>query len=132
MARSIILLLALTAPTTGLWINAAGEEVTKPCPSALQMSDRARLPQGCVAHVPGVWLSRDTFKEGELERVKLRAELDKAAAREKVLSQRIADLELQVTLVAVEQVCPACNCYTEIITTTSLAIGGCALWTLSR
>jgi len=132
MARSIILLLALTAPTTGLWINAAGEEVTKPCPSALQMSDRARLPQGCVAHVPGVWLSRDTFKEGELERVKLRAELDKAAAREKVLSQRIADLELQVTLVAVEQVCPACNCYTEIITTTSLAVGGCALWTLSR
>ena len=132
MARSIILLLALTAPTTGLWLNAAGEEVTKPCPSALQMSDRARLPQGCVAHVPGVWLSRDTFKEGELERVKLRAELDKAAAREKVLNQRIADLELQVTLVAVEQVCPACNCYTEIITTTSLAVGGCALWTLSR
>ena len=132
MARSIILLLALTAPTTGLWINAAGEEVTKPCPSALQMSDRARLPQGCVAHVPGVWLSRDTFKEGELERVKLRAELDKAEAREKVLNQRIADLELQVTLVAVEQVCPACNCYTEIITTTSLAVGGCALWTLSR
>jgi len=132
MVRSIILLLALTAPTTGLWINAAGEEVTKPCPSALQMSDRARLPQGCVAHVPGVWLSRDTFKEGELERVKIRAELDKAAAREKVLNQRIADLELQVTLVAVEQVCPACNCYTEIITTTSLAVGGCALWTLSR
>lgn len=133
MARSIIIMMSLlAAPSSGLWITADGDQVEKPCPSALQMSDRARLPQGCVAHVQGVWLSRSTFKEGELERARLEEELLNARAREAALHQRIADLELQVSITGVQTVCPACNCTSQIITSAAVAVGGCALWTLSQ
>ena len=133
MVRSVIIMMSLlTPPSTGMWITAAGEEVEKPCPSAMEMTDKARLPRGCVAHVQGVWMSRATYKVGELARRELEEKLLNARAREAALQDRIFQLEMQVTLNTVEAVCPPCSCSTEIITSTALAVGGCALWTLSR
>lgn len=133
MVRSIVLSLALvTPPSWGLWITAAGDTIQKPCPTSLEMSDKARLPQGCVAHVPGVWLSRQTFKEGELERTRLKEELLTSRAREAVLQQRISNLEMQVKITGVETVCPPCRCYGETVIAATVAAGGCMIWTLSR
>jgi hypothetical protein len=130
MVRSLILSLLITAPATGLWITKDGEQVEKPCPSVLEMSDKARLPQGCVAHVHGVWLSRKTYTDGELNRLEMEQKLKAAKEREQVLTARIESLEMQLRMQTVSTVCPACSCTSEIFTTTALAIGGCAVWTL--
>lgn len=132
MARLLIISTALcaAAPSTGNWVLKSGEVVEKPCPSALQMSDKARLPQGCVAHQAGVWLSRQTYTEGEVERARLQHRLDAAREREALLEQRVLDLETQLRITTVAGVCPACNCTSSIFTTTAIATGACAAWTL--
>ena len=122
--------LVCAAPSSGNWVLKSGEVVEKPCPSSLQMSDKARLPQGCVAHQAGVWLSRQTYTESEIERVQLQHRLDAARAREAVLEQRVLDLETQLRVTTVAGVCPACNCTSSIFTTTAIATGACAVWTL--
>lgn len=133
MVRSLILSLVLvTAPEWGGWVTASGDEIQKPCPTALQMSDKARLPQGCVAHIPGVWLSRSTFKDGELARTHLKEELLTSRAREAVLQQRIRNLEMQIKITGVQTVCPPCRCYGETVIAATVAAGGCMIWTLSR
>lgn len=130
MARSIIMALMLSlTPSSGMWITAEGEAVEKPCPSAMQMTDKARLPQGCVAHMQGVWLSRSTFKDAELVRARLKKELDSAKDREIILWKRIESLELQLKITGVESVCPACDCRSHVVVSTAISLGGCALWT---
>lgn len=118
------------APLTGQWVTKRGDVVDKPCPSALQMSHTARMPQGCVAHQAGVWLSRETYTEGELELVRLQQEIKAARAREAVLQQRVLDLETQLKVTSVATVCPACNCTAPVLTTTAISTGVCAIWTL--
>lgn len=131
MVRFLILSTVLcVAPSTGEWITKTGDVIHKPCPSAIQMSDKARLPQGCVAHRAGVWLSRQTYTQGEIELVRLQQELASAKEREAVLQQRVLDLETQLKVTTVAGVCPACECSSSIITTTAIATGVCALWTI--
>jgi hypothetical protein len=114
------------APASGQWVLKSGEVVNKPCPSIIEMSHKARLPQGCVAHQAGVWLSRQAYTELELELARLQA----AAMREQVLTQRIADLELQLKVTTVAGVCPPCDHTSSILTSTAITTGVCALWTL--
>jgi hypothetical protein len=131
MVRLLIMsALVCAAPSTGQWVLKSGEVVDKPCPSTLQMSDKARLPQGCVAHQAGVWLSRKTYTEGELELVRLQQAVEASKAREAVLAQRVLDLETQLSITTVAGVCPACDCSSSIFTTTAIATGACAVWTL--
>lgn len=131
MVRLLIMsALVCAAPSTGQWVLKSGEVVDKPCPSALQMSDKARLPQGCVAHQAGVWLSRKTYTDGELELVRLQQAVEASKAREAVLAQRVLDLETQLSITTVAGVCPACDCSSSIFTTTAIATGACAVWTL--
>lgn len=129
MVRLLMTALCI-APVTGQWVTKGGDVVDKPCPSALQMTEKARMPQGCVAHQAGVWLSRETYTEGELELVRLQQEIKAARAREAVLQQRVLDLETQLKVTSVATVCPACNCTSSVITTTALSTGACAIWTL--
>ena len=131
MVRLLIMsALVCAAPSTGQWVLKSGEVVDKPCPSPLQMSDKARLPQGCVAHQAGVWLSRKTYTDGELELVRLQQAVEASKAREAVLAQRVLDLETQLSITTVAGVCPACDCSSSIFTTTAIATGACAVWTL--
>ena len=133
MVRLLIMsALVCAAPSTGQWVLKSGEVVDKPCPSPLQMSDKARLPQGCVAHQAGVWLSRKTYTEGELELVRLQQAVEASKAREAVLAQRVADLELQVKVTTVAGACPPCKCTHSIVTSTAITTGVCALWTLYK
>ena len=121
------------APSTGQWVLKSGEVVEKPCPSALQMSDKARLPQGCVAHQAGVWLSRKTYTQSELDLVRLQQSIKASKAREDVLAQRVTDLEMQLRITTVAGVCPPCNCTSQIFTTTAVTAAvstGACLWTL--
>ena len=129
MVRLLMTALCI-APVTGQWVTKGGAVVDKPCPSALQMTEKTRMPQGCVAHQAGVWLSRETYTEGELELVRLQEEIKAARAREAVLQQRVLDLETQLKVTSVATVCPACNCTSSVITTTALSTGACAIWTL--
>ena len=131
MVRLMIMsALVCAAPATGNWVLKSGEVVEKPCPSSIQMSDKARLPQGCVAHQAGVWLSRQTYTDGEVERVRLQHRLEAAREREEILQQRIINLEAQLSMTTVAGVCPACNCTSSILTSTVIATGACAAWTL--
>jgi hypothetical protein len=133
VVRLLIMSAALcAAPSTGQWVLKSGEVVHKPCPSALQMSDKARLPQGCVARQAGVWLSRKTYTRGELDIVRLQQTIEAAAAREAVLAQRVRNLEMQLRLTTVAGVCPPCNCTSQIFTTTAVTAAvttGVCLWT---
>ncbi len=134
MVRLLILSAALcVTPSTGQWVLKSGEVVNKPCPSSLQMSDKARLPQGCIALQAGVWVSRKTYTQRELDLVRSQQAVKAARAREAVLAQRVLDLEMQIRLTTVSGVCPPCNCTSQIFTTTAVTAAvstGACLWTL--
>ena len=133
MVRLLIMSVALCGvPASGQWILKTGEQVEKPCPSSLQMTEKARMPQGCVAHQAGVWLSRKKYTDYELDLVRLEEKMKASKAREAVLVQRVADLELQVKVTTVAGTCPPCKCTNSIVTSTAITTGVCALWTLYK
>ena len=128
MVRLLTLSFALcTAPTSGTWVLKNGETVEKPCPTILNMVDKARLPQGCVAHQAGVWQSRKSYTSKELELVRLEQEVKLGKAREALLTKRIVELESQLRI---STVAPACNCKNKILNSIALSAGVCAVWTL--
>lgn len=128
MARFLILSFALcTAPTAGTWVLKNGEVVEKPCPTVLDMVDKARLPQGCVAHQAGVWQSRKSYTDKELELVRLQQEVKAGKAREALLTKQIDVLEAKLRLTTIA---PACDCKNKIFNSIAITTGACAVWTL--
>lgn len=130
MVRLLVSLALCTVPLTGEWETKSGVVVEKPCPRLIEMLDRARLPQGCVAHQAGVWLSRDYYTQLELKNVKLKQDVETARKTAEILQKRVNDLETQLRITTVDGVCPACSCTGTALTSAAITTGVCAAWTL--
>jgi len=129
-------LLMFTA-SFGVWIKTDGTELTVPCPDDFSV-ERLRLPLGCTAEMPGVWLSVDRYREMEVELAEARATIQSKAEQITALEARVSALEGQLLVCTAVPECPACpnNFFQHTMTGaaigTVISLGGCAAWTLSR
>ena len=112
----------------GNWIDKDGRFHQVNCPEPKDFNQRMRLPQNCTAHVMGVWLDRDFYKNLVLKYTKEKAERKKLEVIRKKQEERIENLELQLKLKIVVPTCPSCNCLPEILTSTLVSTAGCVLW----
>lgn len=138
MIKAILLSLPIIFSTSvGLWINTDGSEKMVPCPESFD-TDRLRLPQGCSAYEPGVWLSVDRYREMDIELQTLETQLAAKDEEIKHLEARTNQLQGQLILCTAVPECPACPDNFLKYTATGAALGsvislgGCAAWNLSQ
>ena len=113
----------------GNWIDKDGRFHSVGCPEPKDFYQRMRLPQNCTAHVMGVWLDRDFYKNLVLNYTEKKAEVEKLKEINKKQEERINNLELQLKLKVIVPKCPSCNCLPEIFTSTLVSTAGCIVWT---
>jgi len=138
MIKALVLsTLVLFTASVGVWVKTDGTSIEVPCPTAFEDS-RMRLPQGCNAIKPGIWLSVDRYRQMEVELAGLRERLQSKDQEIRLLTSRISELQGKLILCTAVPECPACpNTFLQHTVTgaaigTVLSLGGCAAWTLSR
>ena len=92
------------APAQGQWSLSDGSIRLMDCPLSFEEGGRVRLPKGCMSFDAGVLLSRAAFVKGEGDIAVLLKKEDKAAQREKMLIDRIAQLESRVQELLIKEV----------------------------
>jgi hypothetical protein len=138
MIKTILLSIPIIfSASVGVWVNTDGTEKTVPCPLTFD-DDRIRIPKGCIAHKPGVWLGVDRYRNLEVELAVLRGRVQAKDVEIKALEARVDSLTSQLLVCTAVPECPACNDHFFKHTITGatigsvISLGGCALWSLSR
>lgn len=133
----VISSLIMFTASVGVWVKTDGTELTVPCPEAFEDS-RIRLPQGCTAHKPGIWLSVDRYRQMEVDLAGLRERVQAKNQEIRLLTSRNSELQGKLLVCTAIPECPACpnNFFKHTATGaaigTVLSLGGCAVWTLSQ
>ena len=133
----VISSLIMFTASVGVWVKTDGTELTVPCPEAFEDS-RIRLPQGCTAHKPGIWLSVDRYRQMEVDLAGLRERVQAKNQEIRLLTSRNSELQGKLLVCTAIPECPACpNHFLKHTATgaaigTVLSLGGCAVWTLSQ
>lgn len=102
------LLLGNSSNEHGIWVKTDGSEVTAPCPSAFDIEGRMRLPRGCEAPSHGVLLATDRYVTLEGDLAEKDEEIEGLKRVSEAQKQRIANLEIQLSLKVVD--CSQCSC----------------------
>jgi len=136
MARPLILLLipfsvwfwyGFDTRTHGTWIRGNGEPELIECPEGWEAGGRVRLAMGCTAFNPGVFLTRDKYKELEVELEARWQDIQGYKDRILLYESRIRDMELQLQIKDVSVVeCEPCSCAWPVVTSTVVS-GGAGL-----
>ena len=119
-----VLFLGNSSNEHGIWVKTSGEEVTAPCPSAFDEEARMRLPRGCEAPSHGVLITTQRYIDTEKQIAGLKEKIEGLERVSALQKQRIANLELQLTLKVVD--CPVCSCEKLKTFTFGAAVGSLA------
>jgi hypothetical protein len=123
--------------STGTWIKTDGTVLEVPCPKVYE-GHRQRLPSGCTNIKAGVWLQTDKYREMEVTIAKAKADEHNRQREIALLKTRISKLESQLILCTAVPECPACpnhyfrNTTMGAIIGSTITLGGCAVWNLSK
>lgn len=103
MVRPLILLFILlfsctaqAQPAQGQWNLADGSIRMMDCPQQFEEAGRVRMPKGCLSFDAGVLLSRSAFVKVEGDIAVLLKKEETATRKEKMWSDRVAQLESRV------------------------------------
>ncbi len=134
-----LLFLPFAFLSTGVWVKTDGTVLEVPCPDAVLFHGPhqgvQRLPGGCAAGAPGMWLSLEEYRSVRTERARLEAELEGKDAMIQDLKTQLSKAQSDLIICSAVPMCPECpsnGFLSGALLATALTTGGCALWTLSR
>jgi len=127
-----------TSSAVGVWVRTDGSVVEVSCPSILEYSDTTRLPSGCVAELPGVWLSPTRYKALEVELAEARSEATQQSEYIRILKLQLKQAQDSLLICTAAPPCAPCkdNSFTHQLSGAfigaAVSAGGCLLWNTTR